>query len=75
MRKMKMFAGLLVAMLALTPSFAVARGSKGHSSKSSSGAHPERTEGVRGYTRKDGKTVAPDKRAPRGQGKTKKKKP
>jgi len=72
-RRLLFAAGLVVATFAAPPG-ANARGhgsSSPHSSirsKKAAQSHPERTEKVRGYTKKNGKHVAPYKRAPKGQG-------
>ncbi len=69
---MRVFLACVLALILASPGLGIARGHSG--STRSSGSHPERTERVRGYTKKNGKHVAPYKRAPRGQGKSKKKK-
>lgn len=65
----------VLAASAVSPLPADARGQgsgRSHSGKSKTD-HPERTESVRGYRKKNGTYVQPYKRAPRGQGKKKKK--
>lgn len=65
----------LLAASSVSPLPVDARGHSGrrsHSGKSKTD-HPERTESVRGYRTKKGTYVQPYKRAPRGQGKKRKK--